>query len=456
MKRLSFVLLVTIVVGLFGTGSVLAQGTWNTGIDIQNLTGTAGNVVVEFYNANGTSAGSLNQPIAAWGSLNFYLPNETVPPSGGQYSAVVSSDVMVGATSSQANYDLGGSDIYLGTSQPQNKLNFPLVYRNHTSGRWNTKLVIQNASAAAQTVTLKLYSVGKTAPDVTDTATIQPYASAVFDISLVKYAAFGPYGSAVVEGTAPLAGVADNIRNPNTGKVNVIESSYRAFGDAQAGKEVILPLVYKNYNLWTTGVNLFNAGNLQTTVTITYTGTNIAGTWVDTIVLAPNAMGVFYTPDNTKGLPNSWYGSATVTSSATDLYVVVASQRYRATGAEGVAYEGSLRSEATACVSLPVVHNRTSWKTGINILNLGNTAANVTINYASSSATVPSASQNIVVPANSPLTVYMPSDGTTGLGFYGAADVKSTNGQLLLINAAHSRADQGVGANFVGINYTCP
>lgn len=426
MKRLSFVLLVTIVVGLFGAGSVLAQGTWNTGIDIQNLTGTAGTVTVEFYNADGSSAGSLNSGIDAWGSLNFYLPLESAPPSGGQYSAVVSSDVMVGATSSQSNYDLGGSDIYLGTNQPQAKLNFPLVYRNHTSGLWNTKLVIQNASATAQTVTLSLYSVGETTPDETDSALIQPYASHVFDISLAQYSDFGPYGSAVVEGTEPLAGVADNIRNPGT-RVNVIESSYRAFGDAQAGDEVILPLVYKNYNLWTTGVNLFNAGNIQTTVTITYTGTNIAGTWVDTIVLGPNAMGIFYTPGNTTGLPNSWYGSAIVTSSATDLYVVVASQRYRTTGAEGVAYEGSLRSEATACVSLPVVHNRTTWKTGINIMNLGGVNANVTINYASSAVGISDATQNIVVPANSPLTVYMPTDGTTDLGFYGAADVKSTD-----------------------------
>ncbi|MBN1876807.1 MAG: hypothetical protein JXA33_21465, partial [Anaerolineae bacterium] len=224
----------------------------------------------------------------------------------------------------------------------------------------------------------------------------------------------------------------------------------------QAGDEVILPLVYKNYNLWTTGVNLFNAGAVSTTVAITYTGTNVAGTWTDSIVLGPNAMGIFYTPGNTTGLPDSWYGSAIVTSSDTDLYVVVASQRYRTTGAEGVAYEGSLRGEASACVSLPVVHNRTTWKTGINIMNLGGTAANVTINYASSAAGISDATQNIVVPANSPLTVYMPTDGTTGVGFYGAADVKSTNGQLLLINAAHSRADQGVGTNFVGINYTCP
>lgn len=455
MKRLSFVLLVTIVVGLFGAGSVLAQGTWNTGIDIQNLTGTAGTVTVEFYNADGNSAGSLDSGIDAWGSLNFYLPLESAPPAGGQYSAVISSDVMVGATSSQSNYDLGGSDIYLGTSQPQDTLNFPLVYRNHTTGLWNTKLVIQNASATTQVVNLYLYSVGETTPDETDSATIAPYAAHVFDISAAQYSDFGPYGSAVVEGTAPLAGVADNIRNPGT-KVNVIESSYRAFGDAQAGDEVILPLVYKNYNLWTTGVNLFNAGNIQTTVTITYTGTNIPGQVVDSIVLGPNAMGIFYTPANTTGLPNGWYGSAIVTSSATDLYVVVASQRYRTTGAEGVAYEGSLRSEATACVSLPVVHNRTTWKTGINIMNLGNVAANVTINYASSAVGIDDATQDIVVPANSPLTVYMPTDGTTDLGFYGAADVKSTNTQLLLINAAHSRADQGVGSNFVGINYTCP
>ena len=463
MKRLSRILfLVVLAVGLIGISSASAQGTWNTGIDIQNLTGTAGTVTVEFYNSDGSSAGSLSESIAGWGSLNFYLPDQPAPPEGGQYSAVVSSDVQVAATASQANYTLGGADIYLGTANPEDTLSFPLVYRNHTSGNWNTDLVIQNASSSSQVVTLKLYTAGSTTPAATDTATIPAYASHKFDVSDSAYAAFGPYGSATVEGTAPLAGVADNIRNAGTGALNVIESSYRAFVATQQGQSVIAPLVYKNYNLWTSGVNVFNKGSVQTTVVITYTNANpsvTGGPWVDTLTLGANAMDLFYTPSNST-LPDSFYGSAELSSSATDIVAVVASQRYRSDGAQGVAYEGSVPTDATACASLPVVHNRTTWKTGINIINLGSSPANITINYYSSAAGINDANQTITIPANSPLTVYMPGTPTmpavTAVGFYGAADVKSTNGQPLLINAAHSRMDRGVGSNFVGINYTCP
>jgi len=351
MKRLSRTLfLVVLAVGLIGISFASAQGTWNTGIDIQNLTGTAGTVAVEFYNSDGSSAGSLSDSIAGWGSLNFYLPSESAPPEGGQYSAVVSSDVQVAATASQANYTLGGADIYLGTANPEDTLSFPLVYRNHTSGNWNTDLVIQNASSSSQVVTLKLYTAGSTTPDATDTATIPAYAFHKFDVSDSAYAAFGPYGSATVEGTAPLAGVADNIRNAGTGALNVIESSYRAFVATQQGQSVIAPLVYKNYNLWTSGVNVFNKGSVQTTVVITYTNAHpsiTGGPWVDTLTLGANAMDIFYTQSNT-ALPDGFSWSAELRSSATDVVVVVASQRYRSDGAQGVAYEGSLPTDATA------------------------------------------------------------------------------------------------------------
>jgi len=365
----------------------------------------------------------------------------------------------VGVTASQANYDLGGSDIYLGTSAPEDTLSFPLVYRNWTSGNWNTKLVIQNASGSAQTVTLELFRAGSTSADVTDTAHIPAYAAHTFDISDSAYAAFGNYyGSAVVSGSGPLAGVADNLRNLGTGPLYVIESSYRAFGSAQQGREVVAPLVYKNYNLWTSGINIFNKASTSTIVTVTYRSANPSisgGPFTDTLNLAGSAMGLFYTPNNSD-LPDGFYGSAELSSSDTDIVVVVASQRYRSDGAQGVAYEGSLPSDATACVSLPVVHDRTTWKTGINILNLGDQEANVTISYASSAPGISDASQTFTVPANSPRTIYMPTQAPTALGFYGAADVKSTNGQPLLINAAHSRMDKGVGSNFAGINYACP
>jgi hypothetical protein len=414
--------------------------------------------VVEFFDSAGASAGTLDDTITAWGSLNYYLPSEVYPPEGGQYSAVINSDVQVGATASIWNYDFGGADIYLGTSAPENTLSFPLVYRNHTSGNWTTKITIQNASGSEQTVDLYLYTVGEATADATDSATIPAFASHTFDITDAAYSAFGPYGSAVVEGSAPLAGVADNLRDPGQ-TLSSIESSYRAFGVAQQGQDIIAPLVYKNYNLWTTGVNVVNKGAVATTVTITYTNARpsiVGGPWVDSFTLDPYSMRTFFTPNNQTGLPDGFYGSAELSSSTTDIAVVVASQRYRTDGAQGVAYEGSVPGDATACVSLPVVHNRTSWKTGINILNLGAVDSTITINYASSASGIADASQDIVVPAGEPMTVYMPSDGTTDLGFYGAADIKSTNGQPLIVNAAHSRADKGVSSNFVGINYTCP
>jgi len=433
-----------------------AQGVWNTGVDVQNISASAGTLVVEFYDSAGATIGTLSDTIDAWGGVNFYLPSESLP--SGQFSAVVMSDVQVAAVASQANYDLGGADMYLGTSQPEDTLSFPLVYRDHTSGKWNSKLIIQNASDSAQTVTVDLYTRGETTADASVSESIPAYASKVFDISDAAFAAFGPYGSAVVSGSAPLAGVAQSIRNPGTGKVNVVETEYRAFGADQQGQSLVTPLVYKNYNLWTTGINVLNKGALQTTVTVTYTNSNkniTGGPWTYSMVLDGGAMGSFYSPSHT-GIPDGMYGSAEITSSDADIAVVVASQRYRSSGAEGVAYEGSQRTDATACVSLPIAHNRTSWKTGINILNLGDQEATVVINYFSSTVSASDATQTISIPAGSPKSVYMPSDATTDLGFYGAVDVKSTNGQPLLINVANSRADKGVASNFVGVNYTCP
>jgi hypothetical protein len=461
MKRFAYVLLVVaLLTGFVNTRPAAAQGTWNTGIDVQNLTATDGTVTVYFYTSTGADAGNLSDPITAWGSLNYYLPSETVPVAGAAYSAVIQSTVQVAATVSLGNYDLGGADIYLGTDNPESALTFPLVYRNYTSKLWNSEITVQNASDAAQNVTLKLYNHGSTTAAYTSAVTnIPAYASKTFNIVDAAYAAFVDFGSATVTGSAPLAGTAKNVRNPGTGAVNVLAATYRAFGTTQKGMSIVAPLVYKNYNLWTTGVNIANVGGAATTVTITYTNANPAvagGPWTDTLPLAAGAMGLFYTPGNTTGLPDNFYGSATMSSSASDIVVVVASQRYRTDGAQGVNYEGSKASDATACVSLPVVHNRTSWKTGINILNMGATASNITIAYHSSASGIPNASKNYTIPAHSPLTVYMPTDAATAVGFYGAADIKSTNGQPLLVNAAHSYATKGVASNFVGINYTCP
>lgn len=465
--------LVTVVLLLaVGTSSAFAQtiSPWTTGIDLQNLTDSPATYVIEFYDSAGAKQYTYTPatPMAARGGANVYLPSLADMPTG-QFSAVVSSDQMLAAVASLNSYNasnpqFGGGDIYLGTAEPAATLTFPLVYRNHTTRHWYSQLVIQDASGAAQDVTLRLYNSGQTSVAYEKTVNIPAYASYAFNVEDAEYAAFGPFGGGVVTGAGPLAGMAFNLlkgrMNPaETNYLDTINSQYRAFTDAQLGQNVTAPLVYKNYNLWTTGINVVNNSATPTDVTVTYTSANpnVPGTWQETKSVGANSMEVFYTP-STAGLPDSFFGSATIASSAANIAVVIASQRYRPTGAEGVAYEGSLPGSATACVSLPVTHNRTTWKTGINILNLDGAENTLTLNYYSSAAGIPNAGpQTVTVPGNSPKTIYMPTDATTLVGFYGAVDIKGTGS--FLVNVANSRNDatsHGVASNYVGINYVCP
>jgi hypothetical protein len=121
-----------------------------------------------------------------------------------------------------------------------------------------------------------------------------------------------------------------------------------------------------------------------------------------------------------------------------------------------MAYEGAINTAPTPCVSMPVVHNRTTWKTGINIINLGDLATTVHINYYSTVSGIANGSKDYNIPAHTPLTIYMPADAATAVGFAGAADIRSNNAQNLLVLATHSNGGAGVASNFVGINYTCP
>ncbi len=161
--------------------------------------------------------------------------------------------------------------------------------------------------------------------------------------------------------------------------------TYRVFTASQQGQEILLPLFYNGFNKFNSGINVVNRGGVATNVSVEYTSSNgvAGGPWtVAAVTLDPGEMFTFYRP---AGLPDGLFGSAVVNSTAADVAVVVSSARKDNLGNNvGFAYEGAVSSAASQCVALPVVHNRTSWKTGINILNLGASAATVQINYSSS------------------------------------------------------------------------
>jgi len=428
-----------------------ASAALNTGIDVVNLSGTAGAVVIEFFDDTGASAGSVSDTVPAFGGVNFYIPNTSLQT--GQYSAVVSADVPIAATVGLTDGSQKLGDNYLGTDQPNTDLGFPLIYRNF--GGWNSQLVIQNASSSDATVNIEMFKNGSTTPDATDSALIKPFSYHVFDMS--AYSSFGnDFGGATVSGNQALAGTAIHVRDKGTGPAAKAQMSYRAFAPNQIGQTVQLPLFYKNFSKFQTGINVVNNGGSPTDVTVTYTSSNgvVGGPWVASkLNLQPGEMYTFYDPAS---VPDGDYGSAVVTSSASDIGVVASSSRTDSAGNnQSFAYEGAIASSATSCVALPTVQNRTSWKSGINILNLGS-ATTVEINYSSSNPSTPDATKTYPVPANSPFTVYMPSDLATQVGFYGGATAESTNGQDILVLVTTANSSAGISMNYVGVNFTCP
>ncbi len=448
-KRLGFILLVATMMFLVTLTSAFAAT--NTGIDVVNLENAPGTVVVEFYQADGTSGGTLSSPISALGSLNFYIPNTSI--ASGQYSARISSDVRVAATVGLTDSSQEIGDDYLGTDSPANVISFPLVYRNF--GSWNSQLVVQNASDTSQTVNIEFFKNGSTSADASDSATIPAFSYVIFDMA--NYGGFGnDYGVAVATGTAPLAGVALAERDPGTGVQNKAQLTYRAFTASQEGQSLVAPLYYKNFNGFATGLNVVNRGNVATNVTVEFRSSNgvSGGPWTATRNnLQPGEGYTFYTP-SIAGLPDNLFGSATITSSAANIALVASHSRFASGSQQAFAYEAVSSAAASGCVAAPVVQNRTTWKSGLNILNLGSSSASVTINYSSSNPSTPDASQTVSIPANDGLTVYMPTDGTTASGFYGGATFESASNIVVLVSTANSAA--GIARNFMGVNYTCP
>lgn len=451
-RYLGFTVFLTLILVLAGFASVSAST--NTGIDIVSLSSSSGTVTVEFFNANGTSAGTLPaSTISAFGSLNFYIPTTSIP--AGQYSARVSSDVPVAATVGLTDNTEQLGDNYLGTDSPDTTLTFPLIYRNYSN--WNSQIVVQNASSSAQSVTIDFFKNGSTTKNASDTATIQPYSYKIFNLNSASYNGFGnDYGVAVVTGAQPLAGTALAVRDPGTGPANKAELIYRAFSSSQLGTELVAPLFYKNFNGFATGINVVNTGNVNTNVTVKFSSANGVGGGPWTSVkngIKPGEGYTFYTP-SLGGLPSNLFGSATITSSASEIAAVVSSSRFSSGSQQAFAYEAPLETSSTGCVALPVVHNRTTWKTGINILNLGSSAATVTVNYKSSNPSTGNATKNYTVPAGAPYNIYMPSDAATTLGFYGGATL--TSNRNIIVLASHANSGAGMALNYMGVNYTCP
>ncbi len=373
MKR-SITILFTLLLVLVAVSVASAAGKFSylSGIQVQNLSSSAANVQLTYYNQNGsTDPGSpVSSTIAANGSVTFFPVGAAVGFNG---SVVISADQPVAAISNILG-DLGAAAAsYVGAGAGSTEVSLPLLFKNNSG--FDTWFNVQNTGTADASVTVN-YSDGETA-----TATIPMGASHTFDQAAETHAV--AVFSGVVTSDQPVA-------------VAVIQESadimFAYTGFTSGTPNPVMPLINANNAGYVTGVQIQNTGATDTEVTVAYTavvGTDC--TEKKTIPANSSATFAFFAfagtvADETCADGVKFVGSAAVTvnSAGNDLVAIV----NQLGAANGEAYGSFDASTATDTVVMPLIMDRNSgYFTGFNVQNVGATETTVTCTYSGSSHT---------------------------------------------------------------------
>jgi len=150
-----------------------ANGTWRSGIMVQNMSDVTTVVTVTLSSDPDRPSwtGTLTATIPANRSTEFYLPNYTfIPDMFKGYAEIESSAGQVVATVIHTNYAAAGgkgvANGYFGISSGFSRLSVPSLYANFRSGAgyWISGIKFQNVGTSTVTATVTFHSD----PDISD------------------------------------------------------------------------------------------------------------------------------------------------------------------------------------------------------------------------------------------------------------------------------------------------
>ena len=287
-----------------------AYGGYTTGIGLVNVGVVPTNVTVVYRDSTGSVVKMQTvNGVGAGGYLGLYsgdpslgLPagfagTATIGSSVGNLAAVVNETGPGGQLSSYDAVPAGSSSLYAPAAL------------NNAYGGYTTGMGIQNTTGAAGTVTINYYDAGGAATMKTFPIAANGYLG-VYQGTDIPVA--GAY-TAKLASTVAIAAIVNEVAPSSTSSQQ--STAYNTF---PAGSSSLhLPLVESTgADGWSTGEGIMNAGNVPTTVTVSYydTVTGVAVGTAQTQTLAPHAFSGLYQP--TGGLPTGTRATAVITTSS--------------------------------------------------------------------------------------------------------------------------------------------
>lgn len=358
-------------------GFAQERDSYTSGIQFQNLESQAAQLQLTAYTSDGGTDGTGTYDVAADGSITLFpLADVSTGFSG---AIVLSSDRNGAAIANVLAADFSAGASYVGRSQGATEVQLPLLFKNN--GAFNTWFSVQNAGSAPASITID-YSDG--APDVTDTIAV----GAAKTFFQVNEDHTQPVFAATITSDQPIVAAVVQ-EDPST------MFAYTGFTGGTVNP--LMPLINANNANYITGVQMQNAGDTATEVTVAYTpvpGNGTACTETRTIqpgdssTFALSAFNADQSGTTTTCVGGAQFvGSAQVQSnSANQPLVAIVNQLL--IGTNGEAYGSFDADEATNIAVMPLILDRRgSFFTGFNIQNVGDVATDFTCTFTDSSYT---------------------------------------------------------------------
>jgi hypothetical protein len=449
MRKLRWIILFAVLFSIVGSAWSAPSGQFTVDFNIQNMGTSPANIVVNFINPDGSSAGTKTfSGVPAGGSAYFNPALHTLDgggtlPSGWQGAAIVSADQPVSAIATVAN-DLSGSqyvsDAYVGIGEPSTVVFAPIVMAK--LGPWNTRMAIQNAGVSPANVEIRFISGG----NVVATQSIPNLpagASALVD-QLDHPTLTNFNGSAIISATQPVAVTVDEYRT--TGGLLV---SYSALPLSKASTTLYMPGYINAYGPWTTDFTIINTASSPASVQIQFTNNQTLNCSIPangSLYLNPAAN--VYGGCTGGLLASNFYGAATV-SSTQPLVIAYNIANTLGPGDRAIGYTAFAPSDVGTKMAVPLIENQYGggkWTTTFSVQVIGGGTANLTLTYSGNQGTF---SKNVTV--NNAQTFNQFSDGHIPPGFLGSVTISSDK-PIAVIGDQNSLILSGdVAAGFPGV-----
>jgi hypothetical protein len=468
------------------------SGAGVSGVQVQNLTTTAGGVLVSLYPQSGGTAVNLPQvPVSGEAAANFYLPSIS-SVTAGSYAMVVGATMNVGAIARTDWATTGGAAIY-GSVAPGTSVLVPLVLSNFAGQ--TSQVSVQNTDTSDPVTDVKLTLYGRGSATIVKQVTNQTIAkgtSKTWSLSdtgvwgslpntATDLGANGFVGLLVVESATPLV-VQSFIDIAGTPGV----TGFTGVPGNSAATKLYCPLVRANF-FGDTGISIVNNNGSAVSVAITFSADPASpnlGTFNQTLPIGANSSNIAFqgpggnsraaptnlpggtqTAANTVLTNNGFFGSAVLESAVPIVAVVNDTQFGSSFAVKGQStYNCVPVTDSGKTHFLPLLRKYhladTKLTTGVQVLNVTGTAGSATLSLVNFDGTaLPASTVTKNFAANGAanffggdwagLPTVPPSLG--GSGWYGSGKITCTQDCVVIIS------DEGFGAtavdraNYIGI-----